>query len=209
MRTHRVTLIIAAVVAVVTIEVALLWPRVSAAPEVRLTRLLRVEPQPSDASGDQYASSFLGMADLGAETWKAEFEIRVPSRSCLGLTNGEIGVEMLGLDGGWSPTATVASPVPMALTRLAAIEHSTILFRTIRLSLPAQVRSCRFTVGFRLPTRQERCMHVLMKSCLWRRFPGPSAWITKRLPTTERWLVCRREVQVAGSPIAPEGQNGP
>jgi hypothetical protein len=67
------------------------------------------------------------------------------------------------------------------------------------LVLPAEVKTCRFTIGFRGLTLQERGMILLTKSRLPRRFPTVANWIIKHLPTTERWVRCRHDVQLIAS----------
>lgn len=198
-----VILIATTLVAVTVLALALLRPRVAVVPvpELRLSRLVRIEPEPPDTLRNQddpfFPERLLG---LSAETWRAEFVVRSPPGTGIVFTNGVIGVEMFGFEGDWSAPAVVEKPWGEFLPS-SGVEWT---LRTITLVLPTTVRSCQFNIGFRPPTFQGRGLMVLEKSGLWRRFPGISMWIYKRLPKTERWLICRPVLQVAAPPIRIE-----
>jgi hypothetical protein len=202
MRFPKLTLLIATtLVALGALTVSLLRPKKDGLPEVRLTRILRVEHEPENSLEDHFASPFAGLPrGFGQGTWEAEFQIRAPSGSRIGLSNGEIGVEILSGDGDWA-LAPLRSEFPTNLMSMYLSSSVRITSRTFRLSLPDSASSCRFTIGFRLPTLRERCMMTLDKTGVSRRFPGPSAWISSRMPTTYKWLRCRREVKLSPFPI--------
>jgi len=196
MRFVRAAVLVTILGVVPLLAVTLLRARACQTPEVRLSRLVRLQPELSE--NDSADSSFFRIDGVESETWRAELEIRAAPGTGVVLTNGEIGVEILGLHGDWTAMAASSAPVLPAGLRL---QFTT---RTVRILLPERTRSCRFSVGFRPATLRERGLIVLRKSGLPRRFPWLSAWISGRLPTTEHWLEYRGEVQLPAFPIEQE-----
>ena len=184
---NKAILITAALVGVGLLAVTSLQPGRSEGPEVRLNRL------------DKGGLDFSRIISLPAGTWRAEFQIQVPSGSRIWITDGPIGVEMLGAGGDWTRTPTNSTAQPSS-----SPWRGRTISRTMWLALPAGVKSCRFTIGYRRPTLKERGMMVLDKWGLSRRYPAVSGWIAQHLPANEQWLSCRREVEVAACPIKPE-----
>jgi hypothetical protein len=192
-------------VALGALAVALLRPKGDRLPEVRFTRILRGGAEPADSP--YFALPFSALpTGFGGRTLEAEFEVRAPPGSGIGLTNGAIGVEILSREGNWAP-------MPVSPSLLSPSIFETMWLRplstrmtcgTFRFSLPDSVPTCRFTIGFRLPTLKERCMATLFRTGVCRRFPGLSFWISMRMPATQKWLVSRSEVQVLPSHIQPE-----
>lgn len=206
MRFGKAAIILTALATVPVFAAALLRPRPREAPEVKLVRLLRIEPQPPENLEIHYDSFFSEMPGFEPETWRAEFEIRGPAGSGICLTHGDIAEEILGWDSNW--VAIAQSPTPASLRNWPFFGVK-IGCRRVNLIVPSQTRSCRFTFEFRPLTAQERGMNLLYKSGLWRRFPGTSAWIWKQLPSTEHWLACRREVRLTLFPIEQEAHRLP
>ena len=186
MRFPKALFIATPLVAVPLLALALLRTSLSDSPEVNLTRLLE---------GDR---------PRAAEGWDAEFQIQGPPESRIWLEESQIGVEVLGVRGDWTRMAAKGkSPAPSS----SGLSQGRTISRKFWLGLPARVKSCRFTIGFRRETLNERGMRALRKSGVARRFPAISGWILEHLPHTERWLECRREVRVAASSIKIEAHN--
>ena len=190
MRFVKLLLIAAALVAVPLVTLALLHECLSAHPEIRLTRVLRIQGQPSGTSNDIFSRDSSQMTNLTGKTWMAEFLFQVPSDSSIWIDDQPILVEVRGLSRNWTRCTREEPPTPSQARPARTIS------KTMWVALPAGAKKCRFTVGFRPETTQEFGMRVLTKSGISRRFPGVSGWITKRLSTTVRWRAYRREVPV-------------
>ena len=198
MRFPKVVSVAATLVAVLLLALALLRTTLSDGPEVRLTRLL--EDEGPRKLGDKRAANFTEPTSVAVKSWNAEFLIQVPSESQIWLENTAIGVEVLGVRGDWERTA------PKGKSPARHLPGRTIS-RTFWLALPPGVKSCRLTIGFRHETLYERGTRVLKKSAVARRFPAISGWIRKQLPSTERWLECRREIHVTASSLKVKAHN--
>jgi hypothetical protein len=192
MRFPKVVFIATALVVVPALAVALLLTAPSRVVEVRLSRVLLTEGKPPVALGDQRALDFAGKTGL------AQLRIQVPAKSGIWITDRQIGVETLGVRGDWTRTASIGD---------SASAGGRTISRTMWLALPARVKKCRFTIGFRRQTLREEGKRLLDQSGCSRRFPTISDWITKHLPRTERWLDYRCEVPVTASSIQPEAYN--
>jgi hypothetical protein len=175
------------------LALALLGPRPAGLPEVRLNRLVRVEGERPGTQGEKYAEELSRTASVAAGTWRAEFEIHVPSGSTIWLAGGDIGVAVLAARGDWT---RMGSDEESPALPGSGLSGGRTISRTIWRVLPAGAKRCRLTIGFRHLTLQERGTRVLDKSGVSRRLPAISGWITKHLPATELWLACRREVPV-------------
>ncbi len=203
MRHRRIALILTTLAAALFLSVVWIRPRVRE-PDIRLTRLLPVAPAWAQASDGQNSLPFSGMADSGS--WKAEFRFGVPQGSGMVLSNGTIGVELLASDGHLIEKAEFREhPLPVSLP----LPHYRTTSRGDWLFLPPQATSCRFTVGYRLPTLQERFETFLNQLGFWHHFPKTSTWIWRHMPTTERWLLCHRDVQLAVPPTQLQTQTDP
>jgi len=152
MRFPKVLVVATTLIAVALLALALVRPA-SQLPEVRLNRLLRVEGARLGTLQDKHAPDFSAMASAAAETWMAEFLIQVPSESGIWLADGQIGVEVLGVRGDWTRLRPKEeSPAPPS----SGLSCGRTISWTIWRVLPAGVQRCRFTIGFRGETLQER-----------------------------------------------------
>lgn len=187
-RSPKALVIVAALIALLTLAIALPRLRPSEIVDVRLSRLL--------LTGDERQ----GTLNHTAKNYLAEFRFEVPSGKKIWLTDQPIGVETLQGRKGW----TLTGPnIDSAAQPKSGTPRGRTISRTIWLAIPADVKRCRFTIGFRYQTPQEAGMGLLDKLGGSRRFPAVSGWIVKHLPNTERWLAYRREVPVTGSSIKP------
>jgi len=191
-RGPNVRLVAGLLVGMSLVALALLRTGPSDIPEARVTRLLRVEGEHAGSSEDAQAFSRKDAAATGS--WRVEFRIQVPSKSRIWLTDEDIGIEIPGVHGDWTRVAAPGgkSPTPHSLQRTIS--------RTTWFALPAGVKRCRLTIGFRRETLQEHCMRLLDESGASGRFPKTSDWIVKHLPSTRQWRVCRRELQLMAIP---------
>src|SRR3974390_1481256 len=96
-RTPKVLFVATLLLAMSLAPLALMRRGPSDIPEVRLTRLLE---RPGRLA-DEYAQGLSETLTAGAKTWMAEFQIQIPSKSRIWLTDDRIGVEIRGERGRW------------------------------------------------------------------------------------------------------------
>jgi hypothetical protein len=196
-RRYRKALLRSALMVLATLTVlALLGLWSWDAPEVRLKQVVCIQKELQGTWAAKYTKSTGEEDDLPA-THLAEFEIRVLSEQKLWITEEAIGVEVFRRRSGWSRLVSEGEPPPGN----PWLRPGRVLTRTIWVPLPAETTSCRLTIGFRHQMPREDGLKVLDQSGVASHFPGVIPWLTKHLPTRQRWMVCRREVEVPTRPL--------
>jgi len=203
MRLRRITLV-AFLILVGMLVAAFLTPTSRRGPEVRLVRLVSKTVEPTDLAGHSNDWLMVDFVRPEQEVWAASFDIPSPLESGFVLSKGDIKVEIVGQDGNWT---AIDFPRRHELLQLGLGDRIWITKGNMNFTVPGETRRCRFTIGFRPLTLQERCSHSLAKWGLWRRFPKLSARISRRLPNTERWTECRREVVLSPVLLEQETHN--
>jgi len=206
MRIRRSHLVIVAVVGVgagLATGGWLLSGSAPARPQVRILRLVRVESDFLNHVADPDTASISWNDRLTGPAWLAEFEISVPPESGMGLSDGDIRVEIFGSDarrsiGSYSTSAPESEEFYHVSMHTAKIRR---ISETAKLTLPAEAERLRFTFGIRPPTRHERCLRVLGKVGMFQRFPRISQWIADRFSEDWHWRDCQQEVRLAEYPI--------
>ncbi len=177
-------------------------------PQVSLIQLTRTNVNRLDSPADPFSWSAGNLLGDLQEVWNAEFEICNPKGSGILLSHEKFGVEFLASTGNW--TAALDAGASQALTAFLHRTHESSLqinMRRVRVSIPSETRRCRLVARFRPLSAQERCRQLLVNSGLWGRFPGPSRWISDRLPSTKRWKEWRPEIELPRVPLGQEPHN--
>jgi hypothetical protein len=196
-------IIIAAASAIAALCVLLLRPRVDGFPEIWVSRMVQMRTELQDFRGANAGGPTQLLTDSELETWKAEFTIAGSPGSGIVLSNGPLAIKLLSSNGVWSATEEISAQ-PASLWRYTIPMTS----RKVKVRIPVETRSCRITIGYRLPTSRERCNRVLVNLGVWRRLPAIANWTAKLFSSTERWLEGRLEIDPFGSPVSIE-KEGP
>jgi hypothetical protein len=173
-------------------------PTPSQQPEITLVDLQQLA---SDPQLFESLTSGLTVPDAPPDGWRATFEVRVPLGSALSLTHGPMGVEYSQADGLWTP-----APDRGAVgfwQRWPGLGTVRVTSRRLTLSLPKGARTCRFTVGYRLPTLRERWLNTLSKTGIWKSHSKAVIMMAKWVPqtTNDHWAVCQRTIPLVLAPI--------
>jgi hypothetical protein len=160
-------------------------------PEVKLVRIVSEVVEPRDLSEYSHEQLLLGNIAPDQALRTMEFEIHSPVETGFVLSRTDVKVEVAGPDPRWTEVVFPSrSELPLPIFRSLTTQ------RGIEITIPADALNCRFTFDCRPLTVRERCSQVLEGLGFWRSFPGFSAWVCNRLPDTERWTECQREVEL-------------
>ena len=175
-------------------------------PQIKLLRMSRTGQKTPSLPAEPFDWSTGNLFGNPQEEWTAVFEISNPKGSGVLLAEGEVDVEYLATNVGW--TNAVSKVLFTTLRDLPPYASATYQIETKRVQalIPSGTGGCRLGLSIRHPTAEERCRAWLARTGLWRRFPRVSAWFSGRLPHTKHWRAWRPEIELPRAHIEQDLQ---